>query len=224
MKKEVRTLLFIGGVVVIIAIIGTVLYRQSVQSTPPVTQQQPDLTEKLIRPDSPTLGPADAKVTVVEFLDPECEACAQFAPMVKGLVKEFPQVRFVFRYMPLHRNARLAVAYVEAAGEQGKYWEMQEIMFRRQSEWGEIHGPAPKEPRPAPATVFEKFASEIGINVDQLKSSAINPKHGAKADRDLADGRALGVSQTPTFFVNSRKLERLSESDLRTMINDELKK
>ena len=106
MKKEVKTLLFIGGVVAIIAVIGTVLYRQSVQSTPPVTQQQPDLTEKLVRPDSPTLGPADAKVTVVEFLDPECEACAQFSPAVKGLVKEFPQVRF-FRYMPLHRTPGL---------------------------------------------------------------------------------------------------------------------
>jgi protein-disulfide isomerase len=224
MKKEVKTLLFIGSVVAIIAIIGTVLYRQSVQSTPPVTQQQPDLTEKLVRPDSPTLGPADAKVTVVEFLDPECEACADFAPMVKGLVKEFPQVRFVFRYMPFHRNARLAVAYLEAAGEQGKYWEMQEIMFRRQSEWGEIHGPAPKEPRPAPATVFEKFAGEIGINVDQLKSSAIDPKHGAKADRDQADGRSLGVRETPTFFVNGRKLTTLTDAALKAMINEELKK
>jgi Protein-disulfide isomerase len=223
MKKEVKTLLFIGSVVVIIAIVGTVLYRQSAATTPQ-PQQQPDMAEKLVRPDSPTLGPADAKVTVVEFLDPECEACAQFAPMVKNLVKEFPQVRFVFRYMPLHRNARLAVAYVEAAGEQGKYWEMQEIMFRRQADWGEIHGAAPPPNRPAPGIVFEKFAAEIGINIMQMNTSANDPKHGAKADRDLADGRSLGVRQTPTFFVNGRKLTNLSESGLRTMISEELKK
>jgi protein-disulfide isomerase len=224
MKKEVRTLLLIASVVAIIGIVGTLMYRQSAQTTPPVTQQQPELAEKLVRPDSPTLGPADAKVTVVEFLDPECEACAEFAPMVKNLVKEFPQVRFVFRYMPLHRNAKLAVSYVEAAGEQGKYWEMQDIMFRKQSEWGEIHGAAPPPNRPAPTVVFEKFAAEIGINIGQLKSSANDPKHTAKADRDLADGRSLGVRRTPTFFVNGRTLTTLSEAGLRTMINEELKK
>ena len=224
MKKEIRTLLLIASVIAIVGIVGTLMYRQSAQSTPPVNQQQPDLTEKLVRPDSPNLGPADAKVTVVEFLDPECEACAQFAPTVKNLIKEFPQVRFVFRSMPLHPNARLAASYAEAAGEQGKYWEMLEIMFRRQSEWGQIHGPAPKEPRPAPSVVFDKFAEEIGLNIDQLKSSAVNPKHAAKADRDLADGRSLGVRQTPTFFVNGRKLARLGEADLRTMISEELKK
>ncbi len=224
MKKEIRTLLLIGSVIAIVGIAGTLLYRQSAQSTPITPQQQPDLTEKLVRPDSPTLGPADAKVTVVEFLDPECEACAMFSPTVKNLVKEFPQVRFVFRYMPLHPSAVLAASYLEAAGEQGKYWEMQEIMFRKQSEWGQIHGPAAQQARPAPSVVFEKFAQEIGLNVDQLKSSAANPKHAAKANRDLADGRSLGVRQTPTFFVNGRKLERLNENDLRTMINDELKK
>lgn len=223
MKKEIRTLLLIASVVAIVGIVGTLMYRQSTQTTPPVTEQ-PNLTEKLVRPDSPSLGPADAKVTVVEFLDPECEACAQFSPTVKNLVKEFPQVRFVFRYMPLHPNAVLAASYLEAAGEQGKYWEMQEIMFRKQSEWGQIHGAAPQQARPAPGVVFEKFGQEIGLNVDQLKSSAVNPKHAAKANRDLADGRSLGVRQTPTFFVNGRKLARLGEADLRTMINEELKK
>ena len=201
MKKEIRTLLLIASVIAIVGIVGTLMYRQSAQSTPPVNQQQPDLTEKLVRPDSPNLGPADAKVTVVEFLDPECEACAQFAPTVKNLIKEFPQVRFVFRYMPLHPNARLAASYAEAAGEQGKYWEMLEIMFRRQSEWGQIHGPAPKEPRPAPSVVFD---SPMIVNIPIYRS--------------------LGVRQTPTFFVNGRKLARLGEADLRTMISEELKK
>lgn len=224
MKKEIKTLLLIASVIAIVGIVATLMYRQSAQSPPPITQQQPDLTEKLVRPDSPTLGPADAKVTVVEFLDPECETCAQFAPTVKNLVKEFPQVRFVFRYMPLHPNARLAASYVEAAGEQGKYWEMQEIMFRKQSEWGQVHTSGPQPTRPAASVVFERLGEEIGLNVDQLKSSAANPKHAAKADRDLADGRSLGVRQTPTFFVNGRKLARLGEADLRTMINEELKK
>jgi protein-disulfide isomerase len=222
MKKEVRTLILIGSVIAAIAIIGTLIYRQSEPTSIPPVTEQPDMTEKLVRPDSPTLGPADAKVTVVEFFDPECEACAQFGPTVKSMVKEFPQVRFVFRYMPLHRSARLAASYLEAAGEQGKYWEMLELMFRKQSEWGEIHGAAPDPNRPQPSGVFERFGEELGLDVGQLKSSAMNPKHTAKADRDLADGRMLGVRQTPTIFVNGRKLLRLTEGELRTMIQSEL--
>lgn len=223
MKKEVKTLLAIAIVAAVVGIVGTMAYRQS-ESKKPQPAQLPDNSEKLVRPDSASRGPADAKVTVVEFLDPECETCAAVAPMVKKLASEFPQVRFVYRYMPLHGNAKMAASYIEAAGEQGKYWEMLDIMLAKQSEWGEIHGAAPPPNRPPAAVTFEKFATELGLNVQQLKSSASDPKHAAKADRDLADGRALGVRATPTFFVNGRQLMRLSENDLRWMINGELSK
>lgn len=223
MKKEVKTLAAIAIVAVILGIVGIMAYRSSeTTKTPPVPR--PDNTEKLVRPDSYTLGPADAKVTVVEFLDPECEACAAFAPTVKKIVGEFPQVRFVFRYMPFHRNAKLAATYMEAAGEQGKYFEMMDIMFRKQSEWGEIHGAAPPPNRPEANVTFEKFAQEIGLDMQRLKNSLADPKHAAKADRDMSDGRALGVRATPTFFVNGRQMTRLDEGTLRSMINEEIRK
>jgi protein-disulfide isomerase len=226
MKKEVRNLLIIGAIIAAIGVIGVLVYRQSSNNAPPPVAQKPDNLERLIRPDSRSLGPADAKVTVVEFLDPECEACALVAPKVKAMVKDFPQVRFVFRYMPLHPNAKLASAYLEAAGEQGKYWEMQEMMLARQSEWGEIHGPGPKPARPPANIVFEKFGQELGLNVDQLKAAAADPKHVAKADRDLADGRSLGIRQTPTFFVNGRQMMKFDRelSDVRANITSELNK
>ncbi len=223
MKKEVKTLAAIAVVAVIFGIIGVAAYRRSAATSVPPAQR-PDNTERLVRPDSPSLGPADAKVTVVEFLDPECESCAAFAPNVKKLISEFPQVRFVFRYMPFHGNARLAATYLEAAGEQGKYFEMMDIMFRKQTDWGEIHGAAPPPNRPPANVTFERFGQEIGVDLQRLKTDVMNPKHGAKADRDMADGRALGVRGTPTFFVNGRQLMGLDENGLRTMINQELQK
>ena len=221
MKKEVTILLAIGLIVVVGGLVGASYYRGSVQKAP----VQPSVSENLVRPDSASLGPADAKVTVVEFLDPECESCAAVAPQVKSLLKEYDgRVRFVVRYMPLHRNAKLAAQYIEAAGEQGKYWEMMEKLFAEQGEWGEKHGPAGHNQTPtAPVSeLYEKNGQEIGLDMDQLNSAAGQSKYAEKAERDLRDGQALGVRGTPTFFVNGRRLARLSMSELRTLINEEL--
>ncbi len=138
MKKEAKILLAILVVVVVALFIGSKYYRQDIQKAPAADAET---SEKLVRSDSPSIGPADAKVTVVEFYDPECESCAAFAPQVKSLISEFPQVRFVYRYAAFHKNGKPAAIFTEAAGEQGKYWEMQEMLFKRQSEWGEKHEP-----------------------------------------------------------------------------------
>lgn len=222
MRKEVGILLAIVVIVIVGGVVGASYYRGSVQKAPVV----PDNSSVLVRPDSPTIGPADAKVTVVEFLDPECESCAAVAPQVKALLKEYEgKVRFVARYMPLHRNAKLAAQYTEAAGEQGKYWEFQEKLFAMQGEWGEKHGPGAHAAPTAPtSTLFEKYGKEIGLDPQQLNAAAGKPEYANKAERDLNDGRALGVRATPTFFVNGRKLARLSMQDLRTLINEELAK
>jgi protein-disulfide isomerase len=221
MTKEVGILLAIVVIVIVGGVIGASYYRGSVQKAPVV----PDNSKVLVRPDSYTLGPADAKVTIVEFLDPECESCAAVAPQVKALLKELDgkSVRLVARYMPLHRNAKLAAQYMEAAGEQGKYWEYQEKLFAMQGEWGEKHGPDAHAAPTAPvSTLFEKYGKELGLDPQKLNASAGNLEYAQKADRDLNDGRALGVRATPTFFVNGRKLARLSMPDLRTLINEEL--
>ena len=221
MRKEVGILLAIGLIVVVGGLVGASYYRGSVEKAP----VQPSISENLVRPDSAALGPADAKVTVVEFLDPECESCAAVAPQVKSLLKEYDgRIRFVVRYMPLHRNAKLAAQYIEAAGEQGKYWEMMDKLFAMQSEWGEKHGPAGHNAAPtAPVSeLFERYGQEIGLNASQLNSAAGQRKYAEKAERDLRDGQSLGVRGTPTFFVNGRRLARLSMLDLRNLINEEL--
>ncbi len=223
MKKEVKILLVIVVLVMIAGVVGASFYRKSVQSVPVAPAK---MAEELVRADSPAMGPMDAKVTLVEFYDPECETCASFSPAVKDLLKEFGgKVRFVVRYATFHKNARIAAIYTEAAGEQGKYWEMQEKLFAKQKEWGEVHGGGPQPASAAsPTAKFDQYAKELGLNVDQLKASVADPKHGVKIDRDMADVRSLKVNRTPTFFVNGRQLARLNQQDLRALIKEELAK
>lgn len=180
--------------------------------------------ETLLRPDSPTLGPADAPVTVVEFLDPECESCRAFNPTIKKILKEYDsRVRLVVRYMPLHPNSLSAATFTEAAGEQGKYWQAQEILFQKQPEWGTKHG----QPAGAQAdinTLFRNYATELGLDMGKMDGAFAENRYAAKLERDKKDGQALGVRQTPTLFVNGRRLARLNESDLKALIEEELAK
>jgi len=224
MNKKVLVLLAIVGIVAIAGVVGASYYRGSVQSGPVAAGKK--VPEELVRADSPSIGPADAKVTVVEFYDPECESCASFHQVVKTLQKEFEgKVRFVSRYATFHKNAKLAAIYTEAAGEQGKYWQMQEKLFEKQDEWGEKHGHgAQPVPAGSASTYFDKYAQELGLNVEQLKASVADPKHAEKIDRDMRDVSVLKVQRTPTFFVNGRMLARLNQQDLRTLIREELAK
>ena len=232
MRKEVKILGAIAIVVVIAAVIGASYYRSSVQNervTPAGNNNTGKTTasaENLVRPDSPTLGAANAPVTVVEFLDPECEACAAFSPIVKKLLKDYDgRIRLVVRYMPLHPNSLSAATFTEAAGEQGKYWQAQEMLFQKQPEWGTKHGP---QPAGAPIAdinaLFKKYAMELGLDAGKMDAAFAENRYNAKIQRDLKDGQALGVRQTPTFFVNGRRLARFSETDLRALIEEELKK
>jgi protein-disulfide isomerase len=227
MRKEIKILALIGVLVVVAADVGANYYRESKQS-----ERSPTATadSRLVRPDSPTLGRADAPVTVVEFVDPECESCGAFHPTLKRILKVYDgKVRLVIRYMPFHPNSRLAAAYTEAAGEQGKYWEMQELLFRRQPEWGEIHGHGPQVAAPAarrePAPVlFERYAAELGLDVERVRAAVAENRYATKVERDMKDGQSLGVSKTPTFFVNGRVLMRFGEPYLRALIDEELRK
>ena len=149
---------------------------------------------------------------------------------MKRILKDYDgKVRLVVRYMPFHPNSVLAATVTEAAGEQGKYWEMQELLFSRQPEWGEIHShgghtPAPAVQREPPAVLFERYAEELGLDVGRVRAAVAERRYASKIERDRRDGQSLGVTKTPTFFVNGRQLARFSQQDLRTLIEDELKK
>lgn len=230
MRKEIVILLAIIALVIVGAVIGSNYYRSSVQKDSVVGNNnaggKPKIApEQLVRPDSPSLGPADAKVTLVEFYDPECESCASFSPVVKKILKENEgKIRFVTRYMPLHPNSLTAANFTEAAGEQGKYWEAQDILFRKQPEWGTKHGPPTAAPQLNINELFDKYAKELGLDMDKAAVAIKSKKFDAKIEQDRKDGQAIGVRRTPTFFVNGRELATFGESYLRALIEEEMKK
>ena len=116
--------------------------------------------------------------------------------------------------MTFHSNSVLAAQATEAAGTQGKYWEMQEMLFAKQSEWG--HSSEPQR------AFMIKYAQEIGLDLEKFSASLTNLLVLQKIERDKQDGTALGVTGTPTFFVNGKKLESLSYDDLKAQIDTQL--
>ena len=228
MRNQIKTLAMLGLVVLSVVGLAAYFYSRSAPDARRASNSGGNAAptpspELLVRPDSPTIGPADAKVTLVEFYDPECEACAAFHPIVKNILKDYPgKIRFVARYMPLHPNSVSAASLTEAAGEQGKYWQAQELLFRKQQEWGQKHGATASEPAADINVLFQKYAEELGLDLPKANAAVKENRYGSKIERDKKDGQALGVRQTPTFFVNGRKLMQFSESALRQMIDAEL--
>ena len=221
MSKEVKVLALIAVVIGAAVVFGASYYRDSKQSE----RKSSTANTALMREDSASIGPADAKVTVVEFYDPECESCASVNPTVKKILKDHEgKVRLIVRYMPLHPNSMLAAVFTESAGEQGKFWEAHDMLFEKQPEWGERHGAPSTDPKPDVKLLFEKYAVELGVDPAKFDEAVKDQRFAAKLERDKQDGKTLGVRQTPTFFVNGRQLARLTEADLRALIDEELKK
>ncbi len=167
--------------------------------------------ELLVRPYSPEVGLPGAKVTIVEFFDPQCEACRAIYPLAKDLLKEFEgKVRLVLRYMPLHKDSIYASTVLEAARKQGKYWETLELLFAKQSEWGGHEASKPE--------LILTYLPALGLDVEQLKVSLNDAEHLSKIQQDKDDGTKLGVLRTPSFFVNGKLQEQLGPEPLRAAI------
>lgn len=146
-------------------------------------------------------GNKNAKVTLIEYLDFECPTCAAYYPLMKELKEEFKDdVLFINRYFPLsgHINGMSSAIAVEAAGRQGKYWEMHNIVFEKQREWG---GKSVIN-----TAIFEEYAKEIGLDVEKFKSDVKLSEVREKVNKDRNSGQSLGVTGTPTFFLNGVKI------------------
>ncbi|PKV77126.1 protein-disulfide isomerase [Nocardia fluminea] len=174
----------------------------------------------LVRDNSHRAGPAgDGKVTLVEFLDFECEACGAAFPFVEQLRETYSgRVTFVVRYFPIpsHFNAERAARAVEAAAGQGAFEAMYKKMYETQTEWAEQR--VPKD------DVFRGYASDLGLNMTQWDSAYNDPATLQRIKDDVADGRTLGVQGTPTFFLNGEKLQPRSAEDFIQAIDAALAK
>ncbi|MFI7700020.1 DsbA family protein [Nonomuraea sp. NPDC049480] len=170
---------------------------------------------QVVREDSHRLQTAaDGKVTLVEFLDFECEACGAYFPTVEELRKAYAgKVTFVARYFPIssHFNAERAARAVEAAAQQGKFEAMYQQMYQTQKQWAEKQVPAD--------AFFRKMAEGLGLDMAAWDKAYEDPATLARVNKDAADGQALGVQGTPTFFLNGKKIEPSTADEFKAAID-----
>jgi protein-disulfide isomerase len=170
----------------------------------------------LQRAHAPSLGPAQAPVTIVEFLDPACETCAAFYPIVKQILTTDPQrLRLVVRYAPFHKGSDQVVAALEAARKQDKFWPALEALLASQREWVQHHVAQPERIWP----ILER----AGLDLARLRADIAAPEIARVIEQDLLDAQLLQVSKTPDFFVNGRPLASFGEEPLRELVAETLR-
>jgi protein-disulfide isomerase len=163
-------------------------------------------------------GNKESKVVLIEYSDFQCPACAFYHPIVQSILKEFgDRIQFVYRHFPLkslHANAQRAAFAAEAAGKQGKFWEMQSLLFERQGDWKESNDIK---------TIFESYASSLSLDIEKFRSDFSSDAVEEKVDRDAESAIALDVNSTPTFFLNGQKIKSpLGYDQLRSLIQNAL--
>jgi protein-disulfide isomerase len=175
-----------------------------------------DLQARLVRPDSPVMGPPNAPVTIVEFLDPACEACRAYAPVVKQIQFLHPnEVRVVARFADFHPGSDEAIRILLAAREQGKFETVLAALFDGQEQWASHHSPDVAE--------AWKIAIASGLNESRARKVAASAEVSRRLGEEADDIVALRVSRTPTFYVNGKLLENFGAEQLMALVNSEVK-
>ena len=212
-----RRSLVIGVIVALLVAIGAWVLVQKNTDPPSSTAANPVVDEALASAQSPTLGDPNAKVHIVEFLDPACETCAQFYPLVKQLIADHPgQVRVSLRHVAFHEGSDYVVRVLEASRKQVKYWPTLEAVLASQAQWAPNHTAQPE-------LVLQAIAS-VGLNIEQLKADMSTPAVAERAQHDTSDAITMKVTATPEYFVNGRPLPSFGEQQLIGLVGEELQK
>jgi protein-disulfide isomerase len=215
--RLVRKIIWIALTVVVasgVAWYAVLTLGKSQQSEPPAPS-----AGQLVRADGHRLtNPAVEKAQLVEFLDFECPSCGSIHPVVEEFKAEFgDRITFVHRHFPLsaHPNSGQAALAAEAAGQQGQYQQMANKLFETQPQWaGNQQSQAP---------LFRTYAEQLGLDLARFDAAVADPKTEERILADIADGNALGVTGTPTFFLNGEKLTLSTKADFRQKLADAAK-
>lgn len=196
MNKDIKKLIWIGAVALVV-IGGGIFAFTATKPTTNLPKADPKL---LIGTDSHTSeeGTRTYTGTIVEFGDYQCPACAYAQPIVKQVMAANPQIKLVFRNFPLpmHPFSSLAAEAAEAAGAQGKFWEMHDAIYLNQDLWVAMQ---------TPMDAFVEMATKLNLDVEKFKQDVTNNKFADRINKDRQDGIAVGIQGTPTFFINGRQ-------------------
>jgi protein-disulfide isomerase len=162
---------------------------------------------------SPIKGNKNAPVTIVEFSDFQCPYCSRLQPTLRQVLDAYPQeVRLVYKHFPLafHKQARNAAKASMAAGEQGKFWGMHDIIFENYNTLTEEK--------------FSEFAKQLGLDMEKFKTDYTSTKYDKQIQDEFNMGQRIGVRGTPTLFLNGKMMTRRSFNDFKQAIDEALKK
>ncbi|MCM3556437.1 thioredoxin domain-containing protein [Janibacter melonis] len=197
-------------VAVLVALVAAVTFSRAGEEPAP-TGSGSGASAPLVRDDSPRLT-SGKKAVFVEYLDFECEACGAAHPVMTDLREKYGNdVTFVVRYLPLHGNSMNAALAAEAAREQDKFEEMHDKLFETQAEWS--HSESSKE------KTFEGYAQELGLDMKQYRASLKDPAAAKRIEQSTKDAQTLGVTGTPTFFLDGNKIEPTTIADFETKLD-----
>ena len=204
--------------VAVLAMVLTIVIASMVRADKQETLVVDEGGAQVVREDSRIISQApQEKAVLVEFLDFECEACRAAKPFVDELKEEYGQnLTIVARYFPLpgHMNSMNAALAVEAAAQQGQFVPMLDRMYETQAEWGEASE--------SKADVFRGFAQELGLDMAAFDAAVADPQTRERIERDVADGTALKVAGTPTFFLDGELVEAATLEEFRALIADSI--
>jgi protein-disulfide isomerase len=208
--------LFLGAAVLMLLVFAVATMSYKTGSTQQSAQVVDRNRDRLVRMHSPALGNAQARVVIVEFLDPACETCRAFYPFVKELMAANPEdIRLVLRYAPFHDGSEAVVAVLEAARRQGKFWPALEAVLASQAQWAPHHV--------AQVALVWPHLEGLGLDLEQLRADMSSPEIGRIIEQDLADAQALNVKATPEFFVNGQPLPHFGYEPLKQLVDRALK-
>ena len=215
MKKPT---IVIASALVIALVFGGGAYYYKAQQAQEISKLAGAEESVFVRAASPALGTESAKVQLVEFFDPACEACRMMYPYVKSLMRANDgKLRLTLRYATFHEGSDYVVKVLEAARMQGQdlYWKALEAILANQATWAE-HG------RPNPLLVWD-YLGGTGLDIQKARQDMNDPRIAELLKQDAKDLATLKVNKTPSFFINGKPLTEFGQNQLRVQVENEIR-
>lgn len=190
-------------IILTVVVVGLiVLFIATKPEDQPSTKSEFSGDAKQLQSDDHIRNGKDKKVTLIEYGDFQCPSCGAYYPILKSLEQSHGnEVSFVFRHFPLssiHPNAFAAARAAEAAGKQGEFFVMHDKLYETQQIWGQAAGNQ--------QGLFEKYAEELNLNIEQFKKDYASEEVAARINRDISSGKQFKITGTPTFVLNGQKI------------------
>ncbi|MFZ5376211.1 MAG: DsbA family protein [Patescibacteria group bacterium] len=217
MKNNSTIMILVISLISVALIVGAVFFLSKNLSTTTVSNQV--VSAKILYKENPhRLGDSNAKVQIVEFSDFECPACAVVEPEVKRFLEtNKDSVSLIYRHYPLnvHLHSQQAARAAEAAHLQGKFWEMHDKLFDTQADWTKLD---------KVEETFYGYAKDLGLDVEKFKNDMNSEQVAEIIKRDMRDAEAAGLTATPTFYINGRKVTGFRSDAFNQVLREELAK